>query len=93
MWQATVPIPADGTAPAPLPSIPFDTIEAPGTYVCNWNGYLLRVPEGALGPGNRRVFNLVGTEPLFVTKISDDPGLSVGRARQIAGDHALTANF
>ncbi len=93
MWQATVPFSTDGSKTSPLPSIPFDTISAPGTYVCNWNGYLLRVPEGALGPSSGRIFNLVGTEPLFVTKISDDPGLPVLRARQIAGDHALKASF
>lgn len=47
-------------------SIPFDSIRAPGTYVCNWNGHLLRVPESALVPDG--VINLVGPEPLFVTR-------------------------
>ncbi len=72
-------------------SIPFDSIRAPGTYVCNWNGHLLRVPESALVPDG--VINLVGPEPLFVTKISDDPAVPLGRARQVATDMQLAVSF
>ena len=72
-------------------SIPFDSIRSPGTYVCNWNGHLLRVPERALVPDS--VINLVGPEPLLVTKISDDPAVPLNRARQAAAELNLTANF
>lgn len=74
-------------------SIPFDAIAAPGAYVCNWNGYLLRVPPGALGPGSGRTINLVGAEPLFVTKISDDPEIPVTHARSTATGFHLRVSF
>lgn len=86
-----------GTSPPgvaiPAVSIPFDTIRDPGTYVCNWNGYLLRVPSGALGPGQGRAINLVGAEPLLVTRISTDPELPVSHAREVASDLGLRIRF
>jgi len=74
-------------------SIPFDTIREPGTYVCNWNGFLLRVPVGVPGPGQGRALNLVGSEPLLVTKISDDPQLPVVQARALAKALSLKISF
>jgi len=86
-----------GTSPmgvaSPVASIPFDTIRDPGTYVCNWNGYLLRVPSGALGPGQGRVINLIGAEPLLVTRISADAELPVSHARELASDLGLRIRF
>jgi hypothetical protein len=72
-------------------SIPFDSIRSPGTYVCNWSGHLLRVPHSALVPD--AVLNIVGPEPLFVTKISDDPAVPLSQARQVALELNLTVNF
>ena len=72
-------------------SIPFDSIRSPGTYVCNWNGHLLRVPPRALIPDS--VINLVGPEPLFVTKISDDPAVPLSQARQAAAELRVPVNF
>lgn len=72
-------------------SIPFDSIRAPGSYVCNWNGHLLRVPAAALIPNS--VMNLVGAEPLYVTKISDDPALPLSQARAAARRYHLTPGF
>lgn len=87
---------ADGTSSImdnpPPTSIPFDLLRAPGSYVCNWNGFLLRVPPGSLGPGGREI-NIVGREPLFVTKISDDPNLPVTRARELASRLSLRVSF
>jgi hypothetical protein len=71
--------------------IPFDSIRSPGTYVCNWNGHLLRVPERALVPDG--VINLVGPEPLLVTKISDDPAVPLREARQVAAELHLTESY
>lgn len=76
-----------------LAAIPFDTIRTPGSYVCNWNGFLLRVPPDAMGPDGGRALNIVGAEPLFVTKISDDPDLPLPRARAFATQHRLRVNF
>jgi hypothetical protein len=72
-------------------SVPFDSIRDPGSYVCNWNGHLLRVPRQALRPNS--VMNLVGPEPLFVTKLSDDPDLSLLSARRVAERLHVSANF
>ncbi len=72
-------------------SIPFDSIRSPGTYICNWNGHLLRVPPAALVPN--AIMNLVGREPLYVTKLSDDPDLPLLRARRIATDLDFEPNF
>jgi len=71
--------------------IPFDSIRSPGTYICNWSGHLLRVPRNALMPN--AVVNIVGPEPLFVTKISDDAACPLSRAREVASELNLDVNF
>jgi hypothetical protein len=76
---------------SPGVSIPFDSIRTPGAYVCNWNGHLLRVPESALVPNG--VINIVGAEPLFVTKISDDPAVPLTKARRAAAEMRLATAF
>jgi hypothetical protein len=48
--------------------VPFENIQEPGCYICNWSGHLLRVPEDGIAPGRSPLLNLVGNEPLFVTK-------------------------
>jgi hypothetical protein len=55
-------------------AVPFDAITAAGAYVCNWSGHLLRVPAHSLQPQGTLALNMIGGEPLTVTKISDDPG-------------------
>lgn len=74
-------------------TVPFDEIGGPGTYVCNWSGHLLRVPGDGLGAARRPPINLVGTEPLLVTKISENPYLAVNRARTLAQTLDVWANF
>ena len=76
---------------SPGVSIPFDSIRSPGAYVCNWNGHLLRVPETALVPDG--VINIIGSEPLFVTKISDDPAVPLTKARRAAAELRLATSF
>jgi hypothetical protein len=73
-------------------TIPFDSIHAPGSYVCNWNGHLLRVPDGGLMIDGSQI-NLVGPTPLFVTKISDDPQIPLSRARELASECCVTPSF
>ncbi len=75
----------------PGTSIPFDSIRDPGAYVCNWSGHLLRVPRRALVPDG--VLNMVGPEPLFVTKISDNPDVLLSRARRVAAEFDLSVSF
>ena len=71
----------------------FGQINDPGTYVCNWSGHLLRIPEDGVTPGRSPVSELVGKEPLRVTKVSDDPYVAVTKARMIASDLDLAVNF
>jgi len=73
--------------------IPFDQINAPGTYVCDWSGHLLRVPEDAVKPGRSPVLEIQGKQPLYVTKISDAPFIALTKARMIACNLDLAVNF
>ncbi len=72
-------------------SIPFDSIREPGCYLCNWSGYLLRVPRQALVPNG--VMNIVGGQPLYVTKLSDNPDLPLKQARATARELNLDVAF
>lgn len=74
-------------------SIPFDVVHEPGAYVCNWSGHLLRVHQDVLDHAHQGPVNLIGSEPLLVTKISDNPQIGISRARAIAGQLALAVNF
>lgn len=73
--------------------IPFEAINEPGCYICNWTGHLLRVPEDAVKPGRSPVLNMLGSETLFVTKISDNPYVAVTKARMLAADCDTPVNF
>ena len=73
--------------------VPFESIHEPGCYVSNWSGHLLRIPEDALKPGRSPVMDIVGAEPLFVTKISSDPYIPVTKARMLAADCDVAVNF
>ena len=73
--------------------VPFDSINEPGTYVCNWSGHMLRVPEDAIKPGRSPLMNICGNETLFVTKISDDPFVAISKARLLAANCDLMVNF
>ncbi len=73
--------------------LPLDTITAPGAYVCNWSGHLLRVPARSLTPEGPPALNIIGAEPLVATKISDDPDLPLREARRLAGNFGLSVGF
>ena len=73
--------------------VPFENIQEPGCYVCNWSGHLLRIPEDAIAPGRSPVMNMVGRDPLYVTKIADNPYIPVTKARLVAADFDLPVNF
>lgn len=74
-------------------TIPWDQINEPGAYICNWSGHLLRVPEDGVAPGRSPVLSMVGTEPLFVTKISSNPFITITKARLLASNFDLNVNF
>ena len=71
----------------------FARLSEPGCYISHWSGHLIRVPEDALKPGRSPVLEILGKEPMIVTKISDDPFLNITKARMIAADLDLTVNF
>ena len=71
----------------------FENIAEPGAYICNWSGHLLRVPEDGVAPGRSPMLNIIGPEPLYVTKISDNPYITVTKARILASNWDLSVNF
>ena len=73
--------------------VPFDSINEPGTYICNWSGHLLRVPADSIKPGRSPLMNLSGRNPLYVTKINNDPFIPVSKARMLAANHDWSVNF
>ena len=72
---------------------PFESLNEPGCYICNWSGHLLRVPEDAIKPGRSPLISIRGRENLFVTKISTDPYVPVSKARMLAADCDVSVNF
>jgi hypothetical protein len=73
--------------------IPFEAISEPGCYVCNWSGHLVRVPHDALKPGRSPLLAIRGAEPLYVTKLSNDPYIPLSKARMLAADCDTHVNF
>jgi hypothetical protein len=74
-------------------TVPFESINEPGCYVCNWSGHLLRVPEDGVAVGRSPLINVIGPEPLFVTKISDNPFIPLTKARMLACNWDINVNF
>ena len=54
---------------------------------------VLRIPEDGVAPGRSPLINLIGTNPLFVTKLSDNPFITVTKARTIASNLDCAVNF
>jgi hypothetical protein len=61
-------------------TVPFEEIQEPGCYICNWSGHLLRVPEDGVAPGR---------SPL----ISINPFVTVTKAKMIASNLDCNVNF
>ncbi len=78
---------------APGTTIPFDVLNEPGAYVCNWSGHLLRVRENALRAMGGTSLNIIGDQPLTLTKISDDPDVVLSRAKHLAEYFRIDAHF
>lgn len=73
--------------------IPFEGINEPGCYICNWSGHLLRVPEDGVAPGRSPLINIIGHEPLFVTKVSENPYIPLTKAKMVASNLDCSVNF
>ena len=74
-------------------TVAFDSIQEPGSYICNWSGHLLRVPDDGITPGRSPLINMVGCDALFVTKIAENPFVTVTKARLLASNFDLPVNF
>ena len=74
-------------------TVPFEKITDPGCYICNWSGHLLRVPEDGVVPGRSPVLNIVGYDPLYVTKIADNPYIPLTKAKMLACNLDVNVNF
>ncbi len=77
----------------PHECLPFSEVHAPGCYVENDTGDLLRVPEDALMTGKSPRIDIVSKQPRLVTKIADDPWVRISTARQLAADADLYSSF
>ncbi len=71
----------------------WENVEHPGTYFSNWSGHLIRVPDEGLKRGFSPLIQILGKEPMIVTKLSDDPYLPITKARMIAADLDLCVAF
>jgi len=86
----------EGTEPkyrTGLTSCEFGEVDAPGLYVENRTGTLLRIPDDGIAPGRSPVIQAVARHPWVVTRISEDPYLSLTKARMIAANLDLDVNF
>lgn len=77
----------------PGTKVQFDGINDPGCYICDWSGHLMRVPPDGVAPGRSPLLNMVARDPLWVTKISDDPYIPVSKARLLAANYDFPVNF
>ena len=71
----------------------FDQINAPGCYVVNQTGTLMRVPTDGIAPGRSPVISFVSNEKWTVTQLSSDPFMARTKARMIAADCDIDVNF
>ena len=78
---------------APGTCVPFESVQEPGSYICNWSGHLVRIPEDGVCPGRSPMIAIVGQEALYITKISDNPFVTVTKARLLASNFDLPVNF
>jgi len=74
-------------------TLPFNGIHEPGAYICHWSGHLLRVPEDSISEERTPRMSVIGSEALLVTKIDNDPFVTVTKARLLAANQDVAVNF
>jgi len=84
---------ADQTPANSGDSVPLDAVDAPGTYICDWSGHLLRVSDS--NPAGLRFTALrqPSATSWTVTRISDNPRLPRFQAKALATSFGITTNF
>ena len=73
--------------------IPHAKVKEPGTYICNWSGQLLRIPQVALQANRRPQVAVAESEELFLTRISPDPAMPISEARKLAAKCGVACSF
>lgn len=81
------------TSPGQHFTVPFNEITQSGAYYNHATGWLCRVPDEGLALGHSPVMNILSGDENFVTKVSDDPFVPVGKARQICANMDFAVNF
>jgi hypothetical protein len=74
-------------------STPFNQISEPGTSYSHDTGWLYRLPEESLRDGQNPMMSIVSKNEPRLTKISDDPDISLDKARQACADRDFNVNF
>ncbi len=94
MTVNTVPLTnTDSTTSVPGTTLPFANINEPGAYICKWSGHLLRVPDDGVTGGRSPHLDIVGYDPPLVTKIANNPFITITKARMIAADLDVSVGF
>lgn len=76
-----------------LPTCCWNDICEPGCYLFAEWGYLIRVPNDGIAEGRSPKITFCGTANPTVCKLSDDPYLSLSKARQLAADNDCPVCF
>ena len=74
-------------------TLPLDALKEPGTYLCNWSGHLLRVPEADRGISRFSAAGARRAGTWTVTRISADPQISRYQAKSLADKLGLATSF
>ncbi|MBN2562070.1 MAG: hypothetical protein JXQ75_14185 [Phycisphaerae bacterium] len=76
-----------------MPKTLLDEITEPGAYVCRPVGDLIRVVQNGASLDDAELIEKHGTGPMYVTRISEDPFISISRARIIAANLDIEVHF
>ena len=75
------------------PPTRLDEIAEPGTYVCPQTGDLIRLVRGGAPLDDTELRKKHGDEPVYVTRISNDPFIPISRARMAAANLDVEITF
>lgn len=69
------------------------SVRAPGLYLCEWNGHLLRMPHSTAVDEPDLTFSLIEAGDRTVVKLSENPDLPLPTARHLAENYGLRTTF
>lgn len=79
------------------PLMVWNDVETPGSYVTQDGNLLFRVQDDAVANGRSPKITAVGcehgTEGFIVARISEDPNITLTKARQLCADSDIHPNF